>query len=153
MHTFAIISAKHSLIGNRLGGKSVNQRGDPMRRYRVFGPAVVAVWLIYCPVAASGTKLAPVQEPLPEIFGTLDWKMSAEDIKARFPSGKIRNDIPGWDGKDAITATMVWNVTWSPLGDAVINFARDKRDRIRWISIESTELNYTACEPGPRTTH
>lgn len=121
-----------------------------MARIGVYLLTALAMCLSCSPVPPPSTKLTPIQEPLPDIFGSLGWTLSAEEIEARFPTGKSRNDIPGWDGSERIIVTSVSDLTWRLFGDAIVSVARDRRRRIRWIGIESTESDDTACQPGSR---
>lgn len=103
-----------------------------------------------CGPDASKAELVPVREPLPAIFGPLSWTVTLDRLKALFPGKELRDEIPGWDGSEKLTVTMVWGLEWHPFGDSYISIARDGGGRIRWISIETSESR-EGCQIEPRT--
>jgi len=88
---------------------------------------------------ARPVELMQVEEPLPAIFAPLSWTLPLEDLGALFPGARVSDDIPAWDGEEALTARMVWGLDWDLFGEASVMVAHDGAGRLRWLQIETGE--------------
>ena len=89
-------------------------------------------------------------EPLPDLFKPLSWTQSPEQVRGLFPNARIRGDVPGYDGEEPLTVMMVYDIRWPRFGDSVVDVARDREGRIRWIGIETTETRQVCWQDdGP----
>ncbi|SEU28420.1 hypothetical protein [Stigmatella erecta] len=109
-----------------------------------------------CRSSGAAATAAPVQTPLPDVFGPLDWNTDAARLRARFPEAHVEEG-PGTEHSHQVDAEGRELTTWEalarnarlePFGTVELHVMRFEAKPPAMLIIQRTDSPHEVCTAG-----